>query len=76
MALGCVDFTENKAKNEKTDYVVGVAEAVNRRPSVLEGAKVIKLKILVSRFSREIIGAQVARSNISFTHNSSFCDNA
>lgn len=60
VTLGCVGFTENKAKNEKIDYVVGVAEAVNRHPPVLEGAKVIKLKILVSRFSREIIGAQVA----------------
>ncbi|RLE90840.1 MAG: pyridine nucleotide-disulfide oxidoreductase [Thermoprotei archaeon] len=60
ITLGCVGFTETKARSEKIDYIVGFAEAVNRHPSVLKGAKAIKLKILVSRFSREIIGAQVA----------------
>ncbi len=58
--FACAGITENRAKKEEIDYVVGVGEAVDRHPGVLAGAKKIKLKLLISKVSREIIGAQVA----------------
>ncbi len=58
--LACVGVTENRAKKEGLDYVVGTSEAIDKHPAVLPGAKKVKLKLLFSRTTREIIGAQVA----------------
>ncbi len=58
--FACAGITESRARREELDYVVGTGEAVDRHPGVLAGAKKIKLKLLFSRATHEIIGAQVA----------------
>ena len=60
IVLGAVGITESRAREEGIEYVVGVGEAVDRHPTILPGAKAVKLKLLVSKTTREIIGAQVA----------------
>ncbi|MEM1608992.1 MAG: FAD-dependent oxidoreductase, partial [Ignisphaera sp.] len=47
VVLGAVGITESRAREEGIEYVVGVAEAVDKHPTILPGAKTVKLKLLV-----------------------------
>lgn len=59
LTFACVGFTESRAKIEGVDYVVGYSEAIDKHPTILPGGKKIKLKIIVSKPTQEIIGAEI-----------------
>jgi len=60
LALGSAGLTENTAKQEGFDVVSGKAEAVDKHPSTLPGARKVLVKLIFSRESQALLGGQVA----------------
>ena len=52
-------LTESRAKKEGVDIVVGTSECLNRHPGSLSGAEPIRVKLVFSRQSGTLMGAQV-----------------
>ena len=61
-ALGAAGLTEELAKKEGFDIVVGYGENFNRHPAKIPGAKKTKVKLIFSKESGTILGGQVAGS--------------
>ena len=59
-ALGSAGLTENTAKKEGFEIVVGNSEAIDKHPPTLPGASKIKVKLIFSKNSGIILGGQVA----------------
>ncbi len=59
LVLGSAGLTENSAKEEGFEIVIGVASGVDKHPGTLPGASNIKVKLIFSRKSGIILGGQV-----------------
>lgn len=59
LVLGVTGLTELKARSIGLEYVVGLAETIDRHPSKLTGASRVVVKLLFDRGSRQLVGAQV-----------------
>jgi NADPH-dependent 2,4-dienoyl-CoA reductase/sulfur reductase-like enzyme len=59
VAFGVSGITEAKAKAMNLDYTVGEAETMDRHPGSLPGASKLHLKLIFSRYSHTILGAQM-----------------
>jgi NADH oxidase (H2O2-forming) len=55
LTLGSVGLTEERAKKESFEYLVGEAEAPNRHPATLPGAETIKVKLIFSQSSESLL---------------------
>ncbi len=55
LTLGAAGLIEERLKEEGIDYVVGQAEAPNRHPARLPGMEKIKVKLLFSRSSENLL---------------------
>ena len=55
LALGVAGLTEKRAKEEKIDYLIGEAEAPNHHPTSLPGAEKIKVKLIFSKSSENLL---------------------
>ena len=60
LVLGSAGLTENSAKKEGFEIVVGNAEGVDKHPKNLPGVNKIKVKLIFSRQSGILMGGQVA----------------
>jgi NADH oxidase (H2O2-forming) len=58
-AFAVSGITERRAKDKKLEYTVGFAEAMDRHPGLLPGAKPMMVKLLFSTYSHHLMGAQV-----------------
>lgn len=58
--LGSAGLTENTAKKEGFEIVIGTAEAMDKHPPKLPGASKVKVKLIFSKNSGIILGGQVA----------------
>jgi len=58
-AFGTSGLTEEKAKSMNLDYTVGKAETVDRHPGNLPDASKVFLKLVFSRYSHTLLGAQM-----------------
>jgi len=59
IAFGTSGLTEEKAKAMKLDYTVGEATTVDRHPGKLTDSSPIHLKLIFSRYSHTLLGAQM-----------------
>ena len=55
LALGVAGLTEKRAKEENLDYLIGEAEAPNRHPANLAGSEKIKVKLIFSKSSENLL---------------------
>jgi len=55
LTLGVAGLTEKKAKEEKIDYLIGEAEAPNHHPASLPGTEKIKVKLIFSKSSENLL---------------------
>ncbi|MBU0574019.1 MAG: FAD-dependent oxidoreductase, partial [Candidatus Margulisbacteria bacterium] len=60
LVLGSAGLTEASAKREGFDIAVGKAEAPDKHPASMPGAKLIKVKLIFSKQSGILMGGQVA----------------
>jgi len=60
VALGAAGLTEEAARREGFEVVVGYAENFNRHPSSIPGATKTKVKLVFAKESGTILGGQVA----------------
>ena len=60
LVLGSAGLTENSAKKEGFEIVVGNSEGVDKHPRNLPGANKIKVKLIFSRQSGILMGGQVS----------------
>jgi len=66
LVFGAAGLIEKRAQEEKVDYIIGEAEALNRHPGNLPGAGKIKVKLIFAKSSGnlllggEIIGPESA----------------
>ncbi len=60
LVLGSAGLTENNAKKEAFEVVVGNAEGMDKHPGSLPGASKVKVKLVFSRQSGIIMGGQVS----------------
>lgn len=58
-SFGTSGLTEEKAKDMNLDYIIGEAETADRHPGKLPGATKIHLKLVFSRYSHTLLGAQM-----------------
>lgn len=58
-AFGTSGLTEEKAKEMNMDYIVGTATTADRHPGKLPGASKLFLKLIFSRYSHTLLGAQI-----------------
>jgi NADH oxidase (H2O2-forming) len=58
-AFGVSGITETRAKAMNLDYVVGEADTIDRHPGKLQGASSMHLKLIYSRYSHRLLGAQM-----------------
>jgi len=58
--LGSAGLTENSAKKEGFEIVIGNSSATDKHPSTLPGVSNIKVKLIFSRQSGIILGGQVS----------------
>lgn len=58
-AFGVSGITEDKVKAMNLDYTVGEAVTVDRHPGKLPGASKLHLKLIFSRYSHTLLGAQM-----------------
>jgi NADH oxidase (H2O2-forming) len=58
-AFGTSGLSEQKAKTMNLDYIVGRATAVDRHPGKLPGASQLHIKLIFSRYSHTLLGAQM-----------------
>ena len=55
LVLGAAGLTEKSAKKENIDYLIGEAEAPNHHPSALPNTQKIKVKLLFSQSSENLL---------------------
>ncbi|MCD6539735.1 MAG: FAD-dependent oxidoreductase [Candidatus Omnitrophica bacterium] len=60
LVLGTAGHTENSAKREGFEIIVGNFEGVDKHPSAMPGVSKIKVKLVFSKQSGIILGGQVA----------------
>jgi len=60
LVLGSAGLTENSAKKEGFEIVIGVALGVDKHPATLPGTSNVRVKLIFSRQSAIILGGQVA----------------
>ena len=58
-AFGASGLTEQKAKEMNMDYTVGQATTIDRHPGKLPGASKLHIKLVFSRYSHTLLGAQL-----------------
>ncbi len=58
LALGATGFTESRAKAEGFEVVVGASECPDCHPGSLPGARNVKIKLVFSKKSGALLGAQ------------------
>jgi len=58
-SFGVSGLTESRLKKLGVDYVVGINETVDRHPGKLPGASKIYTKLIYSRYSHILLGAEV-----------------
>ncbi len=58
-AFGVSGLTENRLKNLGVDYIVGINETVDRHPGKLPGASKIYTKLIYSKYSHILLGAEI-----------------
>ena len=58
-AFGVAGLTENQVKKIGIDYVIGYNETVDKHPGKLPNASKVYTKIIFSRYSHMLLGAQV-----------------
>jgi NADH oxidase (H2O2-forming) len=58
-AFGASGLTEEKAKEMNMDYMVGQATTIDRHPGKLPGASQLHIKLVFSRYSHTLLGAQM-----------------
>ena len=63
IAFGASGLTERGAKKMNLDYTVGEAVTVDRHPGKLAGASKLYLKLLFSKYSHTLLGAQMYGGN-------------
>lgn len=59
VAFGVSGMTEGKAKAMHLDYTSGETDTVDRHPGKLPGASKVHLKLIFSRYSHTLLGAQM-----------------
>ena len=59
VAVGATGLTETRAKAMKLEYDVGVAESVDHHPAKLRNASKMNIKLLFSKNSHVLLGAQL-----------------
>lgn len=55
LVLAAVGITEQKAKEEKFEYIAGEAQAPNRHPAALPGGGQIKVKLIFAKSSENLL---------------------
>jgi NADH oxidase (H2O2-forming) len=60
LVLGSAGLTENTAKKENFEVVIGEANGIDKHPGTLPGASKIKVKLIFSRLSGILMGGQVS----------------
>ena len=55
LTLGVAGLTEKRVQEEKIDYLIGEAEAPNRHPASLPGAGKIKVKLIFTKSSENLL---------------------
>jgi NADH oxidase (H2O2-forming) len=60
LVLGSAGLTENTAKKENFEVIIGAANGVDKHPGSLPGAHKIKVKLIFSRQSGILMGGQVS----------------
>jgi NADPH-dependent 2,4-dienoyl-CoA reductase/sulfur reductase-like enzyme len=60
LVLGGTGLTENRAKKNGFDVVVGISECPNHHPGALPNTENIKVKLIFSKTSKALLGAQIA----------------
>jgi NADH oxidase (H2O2-forming) len=63
LAMGIAGIGEKAAKEARIDYVVGVAEAVDKHPGGMPGAQKQRVKLIFRKYSGLLIGGQVCCSD-------------
>jgi len=59
LSLGVTGFTESNAADKKVDVVIGSTECANRHPKSLPGSTGVCLKLVFSKDSKTLLGAQI-----------------
>ena len=59
VAFGASGLTEKKAKEMNMDYMVGQSTTIDRHPGKLPGASKLHMKLVFSRYSHTLLGAQM-----------------
>jgi NADPH-dependent 2,4-dienoyl-CoA reductase/sulfur reductase-like enzyme len=59
-AFAAAGLTETQAKAEGFDIVIGEFSTMDKHPGTLPNAKSVKIKLIFSRYSGVILGAQIA----------------
>jgi len=59
LVLGAVGLTENVAKKEKIDVVIGASEMANHHPATLPDTQKIIVKLIFDKKSKILLGGQV-----------------
>jgi NADH oxidase (H2O2-forming) len=59
VVFGTSGLTEQKAKEMNMDYIVGKSTTIDRHPGKLPGASQLHIKMVFSRYSHTLLGAQV-----------------
>ncbi|MBN1258836.1 FAD-dependent oxidoreductase [Candidatus Peregrinibacteria bacterium] len=59
LTIGIAGLNEKKAKEEKFDVVIGKSESPNHHPGVLPHTQNIKVKLIFSKSSGELLGGQI-----------------
>lgn len=60
LALASTGITEKSAKKNKLDVVIGIAESVDKHPEKLPSTSKVKVKLIFSKRTKEIIGGQIS----------------
>jgi len=60
LVLGSAGLTENTARKENFEVVIGEANGIDKHPGTLPGANKIKVKLIFSRQSGILMGGQVS----------------
>jgi NADH oxidase (H2O2-forming) len=59
LAMGIAGMGEKAAQEASIDYVVGMAEAVDKHPGGMPGAQNLRVKLIFRKYSGVLIGGQV-----------------
>lgn len=58
--FGSAGLTEKMAKDRGLKYVVGSGQNFDKHPETMPGTHVLKVKLIFSKFSRRLIGAEIS----------------